>query len=59
MGKTMMDSWKNFVTALSAIGGIGYLMFNIMHSPFMSEAQRYFALTLVLMIILVLYIELW
>ena len=57
MRKKVRERWKAFIAAISAIGGIGYLMFSIMESSMMSEAQRYFALTLVLMILLVLYIE--
>ncbi len=51
------ERWKAFIGAISAIGGIGYLMFSILESRVMSEAQRYFALTLVLLILLLLYIE--
>lgn len=51
------ERWKAFVGAISAIGGIGYLMFAIMESGQISEAQKYFALTLILLILLIVYIE--
>ncbi len=49
--------WKSFVGGISAIGGIGYLMLAIMESGKISEAQKYFALTLILFILMLIYIE--
>jgi len=46
-----------FVAALSAIAGIGYFLFAIIESPMLSEAQKYFGLTLVLFVLLVVYVE--
>ena len=51
------ERWKAFVGGISAIGGIGYLMLAIMESGKISEAQKYFALTLILFILLLVYIE--
>lgn len=59
MGKLrrVRERWKAFIGAISAIGGIGYLMLAIMESGKISEAQKYFALTLILFILLLVYIE--
>jgi hypothetical protein len=46
-----------FIAALSAIGGIGYFLFSIITSPMLSEAQKYFGLTLVLFVLMIVYIE--
>lgn len=51
------ERWKAFIGAVSAIGGIGYLMFAIIESGKISEAQKYFALTLIIFILLLVYIE--
>ncbi|RLI98280.1 MAG: hypothetical protein DRO99_01115 [Candidatus Aenigmatarchaeota archaeon] len=46
-----------FVAAVSAIAGIGYFLFSIMESSMLSESQKYFGLTLVLFVLLIVYIE--
>ena len=46
-----------FIAALSAIAGIGYFLFTIIESPVLSEAQKYFGLTLVLFVLMLVYIE--
>ena len=52
-----MGRKPKFVAALSAIAGIGYFLFAIIESPMLSEAQKYFGLTLVLLVLMLVYIE--
>jgi hypothetical protein len=58
MKNALRERWREFIGALSSIGGIGYLLFSVMESRLMSEAQKYFALSLVIFIIIIAYIEL-
>lgn len=55
------EIWKDnlirFLGTLGGVGGVGYLIFQILMAP-ISEAKKYFAVTIVLFIILLIYIEL-
>ena len=51
------DHIGKYLVALGGLGSIGYLIFSILTSN-TTEAQKYFAITIVIFIALILYIEL-
>ncbi len=45
------------VGALSAIIGIGYFMFEILSSPAISEAAKYFSITMIVFAAFAIYVQ--
>ena len=54
--KDNREDYLKWLLAVGGIGGIGYLIFAILTSN-VTEAQKYFSVTILFFIILILYIE--
>ena len=55
--KNGKEDFLKWLGALAGLGSIGYLILSILTSS-VTEAQKYFAVTILIFIILILYIEL-
>ncbi len=53
----MARKTKQFIAALGSLGAVGYLIYELLTSQFLTEAQRYFGITLVLLMLMVIYTE--
>ncbi|MBM3303905.1 MAG: hypothetical protein FJY76_02320 [Candidatus Aenigmarchaeota archaeon] len=51
------QKWVRGLGALSAIVGIGYFLFEILQSPLISEAAKYFSLTMIIFAAFAIYVQ--
>lgn len=58
--RNSIDLFLKYLAALGGIGSVGYLIFSILtaSTETVSEALKYFSVTIVIFIALILYIEL-
>ena len=51
------QKWVRSLGALSALAGVGYFMFEILQSPFISEAAKYFSITMIVFAAFAVYVQ--
>jgi len=51
------QKWVRVLGALSAVLGVGYFMFEILSSPIISEAAKYFSLTMIIFAAFAIYVQ--
>ena len=49
--------WVRGIGALSAFAGMGYFLFEILSSQFISEAAKYFAITMIVFACFAVYVQ--
>lgn len=49
--------WVRVLGALSAIVGIGYFLYEILSSPLISEAAKYFSITMIIFAAFAVYVQ--
>jgi len=51
------QNWVRALGALSAVLGVGYFLFEILQSPFISEPAKYFSLTMIIFAAFAIYVQ--